>query len=605
MRKNIINNGIKVLCLLAIIIWPIYNSFLGLDLVDTGYYLYQYDTPLSPYGTYTTYLATLIGAVWLKIFPGLGLWGLNLLEILLEWATCIVVYQTFKTKFGKITTLCGIAITMLGISTYVNIFNYHQLNMALCCMMLCFMYMGLTKKKKYLLFISGCMGALAITCRMPSVLTLVCVLCIVYWHIWESKSRVGLGKNIWAFISGYVVIGILVIAFLYCFQLTDIIIGEIFRINDLGSTGSASYGTSSIIINLIRDTFCGILAALLFTVCVLFFAVIYEWGQKRRKTRYWILGIYILVMIPAIYAAVYIVGQAPPFGQLTSFSWFLYGMCVEICLYYMIKGIMKPTEKYAEDGTIAMMAIALIFLCLVGSAARAKNVILGLWIITPFIGNKIKEIVWNAKKIRFPATKKLSFEKLSVKSLRAATSIILISATICFGHFIITTNNFDSTDRSKLTAKIESNKVKYIKTTKREAEAVNGVLKELNNQDRELLVVGNGVEFYYLAGLDSYVRPWVSGTSYTYDKLYADLKERVARSEKRPIVLICKTDPYEGFELEDYEALKIKEANNKASGKKDLIYEFMDVYGYEISYENDYFIIYEPDSEKEMEIWEL
>lgn len=327
MRKNIINNGIKVLCLLAIIIWPIYNSFLGLDLVDTGYYLYQYDTPLSPYGTYTTYLATLIGAVWLKIFPGLGLWGLNLLEILLEWATCIVVYQTFKTKFGKITTLCGIAITMLGISTYVNIFNYHQLNMALCCMMLCFMYMGLTKKKKYLLFISGCMGALAITCRMPSVLTLVCVLCIVYWHIWESKSKVGLGKNILAFISGYAVIGIFVIIFLYCFQLTDTIIGEIFRLNDLGSTGSAAYGTSSMLTNLIRDTFWGILAALLFTICILFFAIIYEWAQNR-KARYWLVGVYILARVPIIYASVYIVGQAPPFIQLTSFSWLFIWNCV-------------------------------------------------------------------------------------------------------------------------------------------------------------------------------------------------------------------------------------------------------------------------------------
>ena len=148
-------------------------------------------------------------------------------------------------------------------------------------------------------------------------------------------------------------------------------------------------------------------------------------------------------------------------------------------------------------------------------------------------------------------------------------------------------------------------KVKYIKTTKREAEAVNGVLKELNHQDRELLVVGNGVGFYYLTGLDSYVRPWVSGTSYTYDKLYADLQERVGKSEKRPVVLICKTNPYEGFEEKNYEILKEKENNNNASGKKDLIYEFMDVYGYEISYENDYFIIYEPDSEKEMEIWEL
>ena len=605
MKRKTINNSIKVFCLLAIVVWPLYNSFLGFDLVDTGYYLYQYDTPLSPYGTYTTYLATLIGAVWLKIFPGLGLWGLNILEILLEWITCIVVYQTFKLKYGKTTTLCGIAITMLGISTYVNIFNYHQLNMALCCIMLCFMYKGLFSEKSIFLFISGCMGGLAITCRMPSLLTIVCILCIVYWHIWKSKSKERVGKNIFSFILGYIVIGIAVVIFLYAFQLKDIIIEEIFRLNDLGSTGSAAYGTSSMLINLIRDTFWGLVAALLFTVCILGFAVVYEWTQKRKKISYVILGAYSLTMIPIIYIAVYIAGQAPAFGQLTSFSWFLYGICVEISLYYILKGIVNSTEKDAEDGVIAMMSIALILLCIVGSAARAKHVILGLWFIIPFIGNKIKEIVWNKKTLQYPKLSIISLERLSIKSLRATLGIVFICATICFGYFIMTTNNFDSIDRSKLTSKINSDKVKYIRTTKREADAVNGVLEKLKNSDRELLIVGNGVAFYYLTGMDSYVRPWVSGTSYTYEKLYSDIQTRTGRSERRPVILVCKTDPYVGFDSEIYEKLIIREANNNISGKKDLIYEFMDVYQYEKSYENDYFIIYEPNVDKEMEIWGL
>lgn len=214
-KKNKISTVIKILCLIAIAIWPLYNSFLGLDLVDTGYYLYQYDTPLSPYGTYTTYLATLIGAVWLKLFPELGLWGLNFLEIMLEWLTCVILYNTFKNRFGKTTTLVGVAITMCGISTYVNIFNYHQLNMSLCCAMLCFMYLALSQNKNYLLVISGCFGALAITCRMPSILTLLCILCILYWNVWVEKSKSNLLKRWFSFISGYFVIGSCTFFFLY------------------------------------------------------------------------------------------------------------------------------------------------------------------------------------------------------------------------------------------------------------------------------------------------------------------------------------------------------------------------------------------------------
>lgn len=604
-RKKVIDIIIKILCFTAIVIWPVYNSFLGLDLVDTGYYLYQYDTPLSPYGTYTTYLATLIGAVWLKVFPKLGLWGLNVLEIILEWITCFVVYRSFKDRFGSKTTMCGIAITMCGISTYVNIFNYHQLNMTLCCIMLCFMYQALIKEKNYLLFISGCLGALAVTCRMPSILTLVCVLCIFYWNILVEKNRKGLVKKFFLFLSGYVVVGICVALFLYVFQLTDIIIGELFRLNNLGSTSSAAYGTSSMLKNLIGDTFWGSLAALLFIFCILGFSFLYEWMQKKKGKRIIILVGYIFFMIPAIYIAIYKIGQAPSFIQLTSFSWFLYGMCFVISIYYMIRGIVSSTREAAEDGTVMLMAIALILLCIVGSAARAKHVILGLWFIVPFIGNKVKEVFYGIPFSNTIIIKNYPIEKFSKKTLQITTGIVILIGTICFGKFVLTTNNFDSTDRTMLTEKVDSDKVKYIRTTNREAEAINGVLNVLEGQKRELLVVGNGVGFYYLTGMESYVRPWVSGTSYTYDKLYGDLKERTWRKEKRPIILVCRTNPYEGFSYKNYDELKEKEEVNNHDGKKDLIFEFMDVYKYSKIYENDYFALYEPDSKKEMEIWEL
>lgn len=602
-KKRVIKNILAVVSLAAIVVWPLYNSFLGLDLVDTGYYLYQYDTPLSSYGTYTTYLATLIGAVWLKLFPGLGLWGLNLLEVLLEWLTCAVVYNTFKNRFGKTTTLFGTAITMLAISTYVNIFNYHQLNMFLCCAMLCFMYSSLSKNKAYLMFISGCFGAIAVTCRMPSILTLLCVFCIFYWNIWVDKNRKNLAKRCISFFSGYAVVAVAVVAFLYAFGLMDTIIGEVFRLKDLGGTSSAAYGTSSMMGNLIRDTLWGLAASLTFTVCMVGFAAVCEWTSKKWGKRAVLLGLYTLLMLPVLYLAVYKIGQAPAFIQLTSFSWFLYGMCVEICLYYMLKGIIKPTKRHAEEGTLAMMSIALILLCVVGSAARSKHVILGLWILVPFVGNKFKNLFCGENKIHSPSIKGLSFERLSAKSLQVTSCLVMIAAVACFGRFLSVTNNFDSTYRSTLTATVDSERAKYIHTTQREADAVNGVLDALNDSDRSLMVVGNAVGFYYLTGMDSYVRPWVSGTSYTYQKFANDLVGRTSTEEKRPIVLVCKTNPYRGFAEWNYEELKSAEDNNTYEGKRNLVNDFMNHYEYTVLYENDYFILYEPNTQIEMNTW--
>ncbi len=165
------------------------------------------------------------------------------------------------------------------------------------------------------------------------------------------------------------------------------------------------------------------------------------------------------------------------------------------------------------------------------------------------------------------------------------------------------TNNFDSTDRSTLTATINGDRAKYIHTTQREADAVNGVLDALENQDRSLMVVGNAVGFYYLTGMDSYVRPWVSGTSYTYEKFSYDLSGRTAVEEKRPIVLVCKTNPYRGFAEEDYESLKATEENSNYEGKRDLVNEFMAHYEYTVLYENDYFVLYEPNAQIETSSW--
>lgn len=83
------------------------------------------------------------------------------------------------------------------------------------------------------------------------------------------------------FFAGYAVVAVAVVAFLYAFGLMDTIIGEVFRLKDLGGTSSAAYGTSSMMGNLIRDTLWGLAASLTFTVCMVGFAAVCEWTSKK------------------------------------------------------------------------------------------------------------------------------------------------------------------------------------------------------------------------------------------------------------------------------------------------------------------------------------
>lgn len=595
-------------CIVIIVLWPLINSFLGLDMVDTGYYLYQYDTPLSEYGVYTTYFATLIGAVWLKIFPGLGMWGLNVLEILIEWLCCFCVYQSFKGRFGKKTTILGIVISMIGISTYVNIFNYHQLNMVLCCLMLCLMHYALTYNKNRYLFFAGCAGALAITSRMPSVLTLVCILCILYSEVLQKKGCRAIGRKAAAFLSGYGVIGIIVYLFLVKTGLLEVIWGEVFRLNDLGNTSSTTYGTASMIKNFFIDIWQGGIAALLLLIIMVAFMLFIQFidlkcvrNNSVGRALFIIVGI---ALLPLIYFAVYVVGQAPPFVQLTSFSWFLYGACFLLAVYYIIKGLVIRKKAEVEDGMIAMMGIALILLCTVGSAARAKHVILGLWIIVPFYGNKLKEVYRRSDDLVVKIFKEQKVLKVSKNVLKKTIGYLMAVSLVCFLIFVSVTNNFDSPNRLELTSQVSSSKLKYIRTTEREADAVNMVLEVMKDKDDyPLMVVGNAVIFYYLTGMDSYVKPWVSGSSYTYEQFDAQLTAHAQDKEKKPVIIKCKTDPYRGFSESNYKELIERENANNYNGKKVLVEEFMSFYSYRKIAENDYFEIYEADSTKETQPW--
>lgn len=113
------------------------------------------------------------------------------------------------------------------------------------------------------------------------------------------------------------------------------------------------------------------------------------------------------------------------------------------------------------------------------------------------------------------------------------------------------------------------------------------------------MVLGNAVMLYSLAEMESYVKPWVSGTSYTVDDFTYHIDSEINwKNKKLPIIVWSRTNPYEGFSEEKYEELVKIENNNDYSGKRQVTEQFMDDYEYKQIFENDYFVIYDTDVEE-------
>ncbi len=595
-----------------VLAWTICHSFYGVDLVDTGYYYYQYLHPRSANVSYSTYLGTLIGGIWVRIFPGLGLWGLNLLELLQEYAVCVIVYITFRNTFRKQSVILGIVFCMMAISTYVNIFNYHQLNMFLCTSMMCAMYTGLRKENPKWQLLAGACGFMAVLSRFPSILTLVCVLCIVYWRLFYKNNTALMFREIAFFFGGFILAAIVMGIGFTAIEVTQKILNDVFRISSLGGSSSASYGVNGKMENLIMDTLHGSEAALLFVACgfVMNTAMYLINKTMDRKVSVFVFGLAFIVAgvlvalsLGGCFLAMYRVGQAPDFIQLSSFSWFLYGMLFLEGTCLSLAGIIASLSHRKEIRTggadnshlrqhaaIAFMGIALVLLCFVGSAARSKHAVLGMWLLAPLAADRLWDIFENRK---YRGAAKSLFRGDQVK---LSMAIMLVIFLMAFVRFTINTNNFDDPDFSKLTAEIDNDKVRGLKTTQREADAVNevlDVLKPYAEEEDYLMVLGNPVFLYAMADMKAYIRPWVLGSSYMLPDITVDMKQAITEGRSNPVIIEAKTNPYLGFsEADYYEQLeKIKQTFDNSPRVK-YIRDFMAERNYRLLFENDYFSVF-------------
>lgn len=594
----------KIFLIAMIILYPFVHTFIGIDLGDTGYHLYAfenlYETP--ELIGFTSYFTTFLGWAWLKLFPGLGLWGLNFLEFILEMIMSYVVYKTVSPFLGELQSLFGIIIAITASDTYLNIFNYHQFNVFLLVLIMAFQFTAIVKdKKKYSVF-SGICFAVVVFSRMGSITAIVTCFLYVFWYLVKNKSVKFLWANIAAFFSGTILTSVGMLILLKITGQFQYFINNIFRLSGLASTSDSGYGMSY----LWEIFFIGNLDAIASGAIYLsaFFILLVGISILLNKTKfvkYKVLNIFVGIVATgiAIYQMFYAynVNPAPSWPQMTTGPSFIIGICYVItflCLCYHLYG----NKGKHEIALITIMAYILPLLTIAGSNTGTKHVILGLWFIAPIASYTLLELIINQSVLHVLHS---SFSKVNITISRASLTVSLCIMLVCMGgkfvHMLYHTMNFDSIDRSMINSTINSPKLKFLRTTKREADAVNGVLRELEMSKAEeypLMVFGGSIMYYYLTERDSFVQPWFTNGVYANETLMQDLEKGYEKFDKLPIVIYGRTNNYHGFYASDYEMRIQSEKGNTYSGKKDILLDFLKENKYGLQYVNDYYLVLFP-----------
>ena len=423
----------------------------------------------------------------------------------------------------------------------------------------------------------------------------------VIWYLIQKKSYKFLLRHIGSFFGAAIVTGGCFVGLLYVTNQLDDFINNVFRLSNLASTQGSGYSMDNLLTTFIFGNLDAMASGFLFLSAFVFLLLGVNLLLKQRqhiKDRILNTFIAILVIFIALYQLYYAYNVNPvaSWPQMTTGPSFLIGvMYIVACLCMLYHLYAKQGQK--EIAVLAMLSIVLPLLTIAGSNTGTKHVILGFWMIAPICVYAVLSLFETEESHLFLNS---ITEKIGIKtrkySMYIVLSIMIVSFCFKFLHMLYYTTNFDSVDRSTLTAYVDNENVKWIRTTQREADAVNGVLDSIEDIDnnRPLMVFGGSLLYYAMTERESFVQPWVSNSVYHNDLLLEDLQQGVEKGEL-PIVVYGRTNNYYGFYEYNYDDLIYSEKRNTYNGKKEILTKFLSDNQYRIEYINDYYIVLLPE----------
>ena len=401
LTKNKVSNGSKLTwCFLVafLIAYPLISSFFGLDLHDTGFYMFNYTNLFkSPEILgFSAFFSNLIGHIWLKVFGFLGLWSMNLLEVLLEYFICLVIYRTFHDLWGKIPTLIGLVIASLSMGTYVNIFNFHQFHVLFLILISCSLYTALKKDKFLYSFLAGAFFAFDVFARIPSITGIVFLL--IYLIPWTQGCMTGkrIINHVLYFIVGTIAISAFFILLLFAVGLLPYFIDNIFRLNQIASAETGSYSFKTLLKNIIAGNVDAVLTGIVFfagiglLVLGLFFAL------RKRENRKTII-IDAMAFLLSLFLGVLIIKRSynltpiKNWAQMSTGPIFIGGIAYIFGIIYLVCFINYTSRNMRNNHIIAgVLAFYIPILTISGSNTAFKHAKLAMWLLAPLSVYMIK-----------------------------------------------------------------------------------------------------------------------------------------------------------------------------------------------------------------------
>lgn len=593
----------RILFPVILMLYPLRHIWLGVELTDSAYSAgnYLYLEKMNPMWLFSTYLANETGHV-LSGLPGGGcLMGLNAYTALIISILAVSIYF-FLTRWAGVKAEIAFGAQLLAISLcwcpttiLYNTMTYLFLNGAVA-----FLYVGLIREKRSLLFLAGVLLGFNLFVRFPNIAEGLLIITVWYYGFLMHKRIRDVLEETGICILGFVAgAGIILLQIASSYGLTAYLTG-IESLMNMPSNAS-DYSVYSMILTVLLDYKASarwlICMVLLAAAGLLLFSIAKEKGLLFKKLLF-------LAGVAGLFLWWYKLGvfNLKYYTYESMFQWVAVFLLVTIafCLYDLFSDKVTQNQKLMALAVLVILAVTPL-----GSNNHLYPNINNTFLVFPFTLTSIYQLFYGRMigddliRGRFSkATWKLRGHRLA--TFPAAAMLLLFAAAVVvqsLGFGAVFTFR-DGMSGQKRNTKIENNVIlKNMVTNQELADELDGLTSYVNQEkldSRRVILYGQIPALSYFLQMEPAISTsWPDLRSYDINVMKSDLQ----KITDRPVIIIsAKIDAYLTEDAEGMSLTKVTNAELESYGKDQklrLLTDYMAKNNYQETYANEAFVIYE------------
>ncbi len=625
-QKNILSNLESVLVLI-LGLYPFRHIYWGIDLMDTGYNFANFEymglDHMDSMWLFSTYLANVVGNFLTKLPAAGSLAGMNLYTGIFVSALAIAGYLfcTRKLEVSPVIAFVGefAAISLCWCPTAL-LYNYLTYVLFLGCVIL--LYIGICQEKKWCLFVAGvCLGTNVFVrfSNLPEAAMIVAVWAYGIIEALEYRRKSGkngqiqkkdhpkssgawgrtVNRTLWC-LGGYlaaIIFFLLHIELRYGLKAYIAGIQRLFAMTD----NATDYKATSMLTGLINtyvDNLYWVIRIAVFVVAGMLLCGVLKWLGKMGAPRIKNVNIekivdkccYVACFGLGIAMLIWLYLFANDGKGFCSWAFYSYDSMLRPGILFlmltMLVAVVRIFQRNCkkEEKLIAGMILLVILLTSIGSNNNVFPSLNNLFVAAPYtlwqcwlFFKKVKDTnIKIGKKIQ------LLIQPLSLKCIMVAFLVMFLFQSGMFGAKFVFA---EGTGVQEVSASVENNEVlKGIKMSYERAEwmsSISAYVQENDLQGKEVILYGEIPALSYYLQMPSAFNPWSDLRSYNISQMELDLTELMEEIDEK------------GAELPVIIANKTKLDIMEQDVKWQLIVKFMDQYGYEQTFSNEKFVMWE------------